>query len=90
LTNVFQGLLGAKIEAIKEPEHFVRLWVHECERIYGDRLVSFENLKTYSAFAGELTQRIFGKFNLRKYFGATPEPLIFANFVLGLDEKLYD
>ena len=37
-----------------------------------------------------MTQRVFGKFNLRKYFGATPEPLIFANFVLGLDEKLYD
>lgn len=47
LTNVFQGLLGAKVEAIKEPDHFVKLWVHECERIYGDRLVNADNLKTY-------------------------------------------
>ena len=27
---------------------------------------------------------------MKKYFGATPEPLIFANFVGGLDDKLYD
>lgn len=40
LTNVFQGLLNAKPEAIKEPDQLVKLWVHEAERIYGDRLVS--------------------------------------------------
>jgi hypothetical protein len=27
---------------------------------------------------------------LKKYFGATPEPLIFAQFVGGLDDKMYD
>ena len=32
----------------------------------------------------------FSKFNLKKYYGATPEPLIFANFVASLDDKLYD
>ena len=30
------------------------------------------------------------KFNLKKYFGATPEPLVFAKFVAGLDDTLYD
>lgn len=27
---------------------------------------------------------------MKKYFGATPEPLVFAQFVAGLDDKLYD
>jgi len=27
---------------------------------------------------------------LKKYFGATPEPLVFAQFVNGLDDKSYD
>jgi dynein heavy chain len=27
---------------------------------------------------------------LKKYFGATPEPLVFASFVASLDDKLYD
>lgn len=45
LTNVFQGILSAKPESIKEPDNLVRLWVHEAERIYGDRLVKYEHLK---------------------------------------------
>lgn len=49
LTNVFQGLLTAKVEAIKTPELFIKLWVHEAERVYGDRLVSYEDLVKYRA-----------------------------------------
>jgi dynein heavy chain len=90
LTNVFQGVLNAKPEAIKEPDQLVRLWVHEAERIYGDRLVSYPHLSKYRELAADISAKSFPKFNLKKYFGATPEPLIFANFVAGLDEKLYD
>jgi len=66
------------------------LWVHEAERIYGDRLVSHENVATYRAIQAELVSKSFSKFNLKKYFGATAEPLVFANFVASLDDKLYD
>jgi dynein heavy chain, axonemal len=47
LTNVFQGLLTAKPEAIKGPDNFIKLWVHEAERIYGDRLVNSADLLKY-------------------------------------------
>jgi dynein heavy chain len=40
--------------------------------------------------ASELVQKSFSRFNLKKFFGATPEPLIFAQFVGGLDDKMYD
>lgn len=87
---MFQGLLTAKQEAIKEPDAFIKLWVHESERIYGDRLVSYPNLATFRGLQAELVSKSFSKFNLKKYFGPTPEPLIFANFVASLDDKLYD
>ena len=90
LTNVFQGLLTAKQDAIKEPDNFIKLWVHEAERIYGDRLVNAANLATFRGILFELVSKTFSKFNLKKYFGATPEPLIFAQFVGSLDDKLYD
>lgn len=90
LTNVFQGLLNAKAETIKEPDNLVKLWVHESERIYGDRLVNAANLATFKAAAFEICSKSFAKFNLKKYFGPTPEPLIFAQFVGGLDDKTYD
>ena len=91
LTNIFQGLLVAKQEAIKEPDQLIKLWLHESERIYGDRLVNNDDLVKYRALAADSCKKAFGKFNLNKYFAVpTPEPLIFAYFVGGLEEKLYD
>lgn len=40
LSNIFQGLLLSDASKFQEPEKMVKLWVHESERTYGDRLVS--------------------------------------------------
>jgi len=91
LTNIFQGLLVAKPEAIREPDNLIKLWLHESERIYGDRLVNADHLAQYRLLSADIVKKNFGKFNLSKYFALpTPEPLIFAYFVGGLDDKLYD
>jgi dynein heavy chain len=91
LTNVFQGLLTARVETIKEPDNLIRMWVHECERIYGDRLVSPADLQNYRTLVGDMCKKAFPRFNLTKYFAQpTPEPLVFAYFVESLDEKVYD
>lgn len=84
-------MLVAKPEAIKEPDNLIKLWLHESERVYGDRLVNNDDLQKYRLCAAEITKKSFGKFNLNKYFAQpTPEPLIFAYFVGGLEDKLYD
>jgi dynein heavy chain len=91
LSNVFAGILQATPEAIKEPDHMVQLWAHECERIYGDRLVSPAHLKIFKAFAADLAKKNFPRTNLSKFYQEqNPEPLIFTNFVASLDEPLYD
>ena len=64
LTNIFQGLLVAKPEAIKEPDNFIKLWVHESERIYGDRLVSYDNITTYRNIVSDLVKKSFARFSL--------------------------
>ena len=68
LTNIFQGLLVAKPEAIKEPDNLIKLWIHESERIYGDRLSSQENINTYKFVVADLVKKSFAKYNLTKYF----------------------
>jgi dynein heavy chain len=60
--------LIAKPEAIKEPDNLIKLWIHESERIYGDRLVSAENLNVYKSIMADLVKRSFAKYNLTKYF----------------------
>jgi len=91
LTNIFQGLLVARPEVISEPDKFIKMWVHESERIYGDRLSSAENIAAYKAIVADLVKKSFAKYNLTKYFQTTnPEILVFAQFVEGLEEKKYD
>lgn len=91
LTNIFQGLLSAKPEAIKEADNLIKLWIHESDRIYGDRLVSKHHINTFKQELGNLVKKSFAKFNLTKYFSTdNPEPIVFAKFVAGLEESLYD
>jgi dynein heavy chain, axonemal len=57
LTNVFQGVLMSRKDIIKEPDNLVKLWAHECERIYGDRLVNYTHLETYRAFVADICKK---------------------------------
>ena len=69
----------------------MKLWVHESERIYGDRLVSEEDLMKYKALAADLVKKQFTRFNLAKYFQKdAKEHLIFCHFAGGLADKIYD
>jgi len=87
MSGVFSGLLQAKPGEFAEAEKVVLLWIHESERIYGDRLVSPSDLKKYRALAADLSKKMFGKFNFAKYFQEkNPEPLVFAPFSKGIQE----
>merc|ERR1719335_360994 len=87
LSGVFSGLLQAKHTEFTEAEKLVLMWIHESERVYGDRLVSVGDLKKYRGLAAELCKKMFGKFNFSKYFqDKNPEILVFAPFSKGISE----
>jgi AAA+ lid domain len=43
LGKVFQGMLMAELRAINNVPTILRLWVHECRRVFMDRLVNDED-----------------------------------------------
>jgi len=91
LSNVFQGLLVAQPEQFTEPAKFVQLWLHESERVYGDRLVSYEDLGKYKQLAQAQAKKRFPAFNMSAFFAAeNADPLIFCHFVENVNEKNYD
>merc|ERR1719482_1552234 len=92
LSGVFSGLLQASPKDFSEPEKLVALWLHESERIYGDRLVSVADLKRYKAISADMAKKMFGKFNFGKYFQEkNPEILVFAPFSNGhTEDPCYD
>ena len=91
LSNVFQGLLVSQPAQVKTAEKFVQLWLHESERVYGDRLSSPEDLVKYHGLAQAQAKRLFPSFNLSKFYAAeNPAPLVFCHFADNAQDKCYD
>ena len=81
LSNVFQGLLTAAPEVFSEAGKFVQLWLHESERVYGDRLVDAEDLAKYNQHAHAICKRKFPQYNMAKFFAdRNADALIFCHF----------
>jgi len=91
LSNVFQGLLVAQSGQFKDPAKFVQLWVHESERVYGDRLVSYEDLAKYKTLAQAQAKKRFPQYNLAPFFAAeNADPLVFCHFADNIQDKVYE
>lgn len=91
ITGIFQGILMSTVEKFKDPEKVVKLWVHECERVYGDRLVTVTDLINFKVELNEIAKRNFPKFNLARYFQEkSGEALIFCRFTAGHADSVYE
>jgi dynein heavy chain len=91
LSNVFQGLLMAQPSEFKTQEKLAQLWVHESERVYGDRLVSLEDLGKYRALALATAKKKFPTItSLASFFGESADPLVFCHFAESTATQVYD
>ena len=59
LSNIFQGLCLAKAEFYPTPEKFVRLWTHECLRVFQDRMFTETDIERFSGLLEEQAKRSF-------------------------------
>ncbi|GLD91669.1 hypothetical protein PINS_up000202 [Pythium insidiosum] len=90
LSNVFQGLIASKKQRFTTTEKFIYLWLHESERVYGDRLVSKSDIEKYNALVQLQVKRSFPACNTSRYYAAENSwPLIFCHFTRDGDRE-YD
>ncbi|GFS18450.1 dynein heavy chain 1, axonemal [Elysia marginata] len=78
LSKVFQGLLMADPEAITTTEDMLRLWYHECCRVFQDRLVNDEDRELFEGFLKERMDQDFG-INFSNVVTITP--LLYGDFL---------
>ena len=89
LATVFQGLLMGRPEQINSGEKLAHMWLHESERVYGDRLVSPEDLKKYNDLAQGQARKIFSQFPVDKFYAKeNADPLVFCHFCEVRDSAL--
>ncbi|XP_039082400.1 dynein heavy chain 17, axonemal [Hyaena hyaena] len=86
LSNIFQGLLFSTAEILRVPLDLVRLWLHEAERVYGDKMVDGKDQETLCRVTIASTKKFFDDLSEELLFA---KPNIFCHFSHGIGEPKY-
>ncbi|XP_061138372.1 dynein axonemal heavy chain 2 [Syngnathus typhle] len=90
ISKVFQGLLRSHPEFHDSRNSMVRLWIHECFRVFSDRLIDRSDMDTFITLLGEKMGSIFDLV----FHNICPDkqPPVFGDFLTdsGVYEDLLD
>ena len=59
LSKVFQGIADVHPDSVESVDVMIRLWIHECSRVFGDRLVDDEDRTWFSNFLKQMVKEVF-------------------------------
>ncbi|KAG8222095.1 hypothetical protein J437_LFUL000858, partial [Ladona fulva] len=86
LSNIFQGLLFSTNDCLVGPVDMVRLWMHETQRVYGDKLTDEKDLEAFAKIQGDIVKKNFEEVD-EAAIGERPN--IYCHFALGIGEPKY-
>ena len=75
-------------EQINSGEKLAHMWLHESERVYGDRLVSPEDLKKYNDLAQGQARKYSASSRSTNFMKENADPLVFCHFCEVRDSAL--
>ncbi|XP_050682817.1 dynein axonemal heavy chain 1-like [Leptidea sinapis] len=87
LSKVFQGILMMDPHLVKDEDDVIRLWYHEHQRVYQDRLVNDEDRKWFTKLLDTKIKTEFGKKTSDLIGGRL---MLFGDFMdIGADDRKY-
>jgi dynein heavy chain len=86
LSNIFQGVLFAGTDTVKTPMDLIRLWMHEHERVYRDKMVDQDDMDTFDKVQKEIVKKSFEDADENLLFA---KPLIYCHFAGGIGDNKY-
>ena len=78
LSKVFQGILMSDATFVKDKDGFIRLWAHECLRVFHDRLIDDSDRTWFKQLIGSTVKETFNA-DYIKLCGDNPTTL-YCNF----------
>lgn len=78
VSKVFQGLAQSTAKTVNTEDLMIKLWAHECQRVFQDRLISDEDRDKFQTILVGVTKE---KFKRDWKSIVKVEPLLFASFV---------
>jgi dynein heavy chain, axonemal len=91
VSKVFQGILMITSAKCTTTDTFVRLWLHECQRVFYDRLINSEDQQWFEKLSCELLSRHL-RVSWEPETVFNPEtPVLFCDFLRpGAEVRLYE
>src|SRR5690606_36186037 len=72
LSNILQGICLSQKEIYKKPIDIIKLWLHECHRIFADRFMFMDDLTKFNDLIASVS---------KQYFDETPTTGLFTSFM---------
>jgi dynein heavy chain len=86
LAKVFQGCLGADVKELTVVSDIVRLWIHECNRVFADRFINDDDRGWFNKL---IVGQVKEQFNL-EYSDLVTGRLLFGDYIVpGAEPRLY-
>lgn len=79
-------MLYANFETCPNPNMLLRLWVHECNRVYGDKLVDYNDINSFNKLTQDIVRKGIEGLTEDIVFG---RPHIYCHFAKGLSDIKY-
>ncbi|XP_029367943.1 dynein heavy chain 6, axonemal [Echeneis naucrates] len=79
LSKCVQGMLQCEPSQVREKKQIFRLFCHECQRVFQDRLINNQDKTYFNTIISEMASKYFS-FNLEPSYFET-QPIIFGDFI---------
>ncbi|KAM9308794.1 LOW QUALITY PROTEIN: dynein axonemal heavy chain 11 [Gastrophryne carolinensis] len=86
IANIFQGILFATPDCLKQPNDLIQLWLHESSRVYGDKLIETKDSDLFQKLLQDTARRYFEGIEDSVLL---KQPLIFCHFANGFGEPSF-
>ena len=84
-SNIFQGVCRSRPANYPSALNIARLWFHECERVFLDRMITTDDIERFSGMLNDTTKKYFGDLNQEKL---NVKPNLFTTFTTpGVDDS---
>lgn len=86
IISISQGLLFSTNECLGAPTDMIRIWLHECQRVYGDKLIDDKDIDSFTKMQTDIVKKSFEEIDESIVFD---KPNIFCHFAGGIGEPKY-
>ncbi|XP_032178864.1 dynein heavy chain 9, axonemal isoform X1 [Mustela erminea] len=85
--NIFQGILFSSVECIKSTQDLIKLYLHESNRVYRDKMVEEKDFDLFDKIQTEVVKKIFD--DIDEIVEQTRGLNMYCHFANGIGEPKY-